>query len=247
MSLRGPHWGLAIGLLVLAGCEGRDDAGTADAGQASGNDAGAIAAPDLPGEPDAEAAAPDLAGLPDVGPTSPDSVSLPDAGPVSPDLARPSDAGPDSPDLARPSDVGPASPDLARPSDAGPDSPDLAGAPDAGTALPPWPDVEDKYISIDEVYARLQAGDPEMLLVNVVDEMYYNYGFIPGSLKIPYDTLEGRLAEVDPTRHIVLYCRRGVRSESAYTTLVNHDYPLVWVMEGGIEKWSAAGYPTVPE
>jgi rhodanese-related sulfurtransferase len=34
-----------------------------------------------------------------------------------------------------------------------------------------------------------------------------------------------------------------VRSEAAYDTLIANDYPNVWVMEGGIEAWIAAGYP----
>jgi rhodanese-related sulfurtransferase len=118
-------------------------------------------------------------------------------------------------------------------------SPWDTGVPDA------WPDG--KYITIEEVYARVQANDPEMLLINVVDEVFYNLGHIEGSLKITWDTLEANLDEVDSTRHIVIYCRRGVRSESAYTTLVDNGYPHVWVMENGIEAWIAAGYPTVPE
>lgn len=108
-----------------------------------------------------------------------------------------------------------------------------------------WP--SDKYITVDAVYAHLKAANPEMLLINVVDAQYYNLGFVAGSLKIPWDALAGRLSEVDPARHIVLYCRKGVRSESAYTTLMDHAYPHVWVMDGGIERWIAAGYPTVAQ
>jgi rhodanese-related sulfurtransferase len=108
-----------------------------------------------------------------------------------------------------------------------------------------WPSGE--YISVDDVYARQLASDPDMLPVNVVDEEYYNLGFIPGSLKIPWDTLAGRLGELDPDRHIVIYCRKGVRSESAYSTLRSGGFPLVWVMEGGVERWVAAGYPTVSD
>lgn len=89
--------------------------------------------------------------------------------------------------------------------------------------------------------------DLEMLLINVVDDEYYNLGHIAGSLKMPWDTLESRLSELDPGRHIVIYCRKGVRSESAYTTLSDNAFPLVWVMEGGIERWLTEGYPTVAE
>jgi rhodanese-related sulfurtransferase len=121
---------------------------------------------------------------------------------------------------------------------------DVTG-PEGGGALPLWPG--DEYISIDEVYARSQAGDPDMLLVNVVDPEYYSLGHIANSLKIPWDQLSRRLSEVDRARHVVVYCRKGVRSESAYTTLLDAGYPLIWVMQGGIEQWIAKGYPTVAE
>lgn len=126
--------------------------------------------------------------------------------------------------------------------------PSSEGTADRGTAedaLPPWPGG--KYIPINEVYERVRAGDPEMLLVNVSDEEFYDMGHIEGSLKIPWDLLNGRLDEVDADKHIVIYCRRGVRSESAYDTLTANDYPLVWVMESGLEAWIAAGYPTVAD
>lgn len=108
-----------------------------------------------------------------------------------------------------------------------------------------WP--VGKYLSVDEVYARVQAGDVDMLLVNVVDPEYYSLGFVAGSLKIPWNALDGRLAEVDRARHVVVYCRKGVRSESAYTTLANQAFPFVWIMEGGIERWIGAGYPVVAD
>jgi rhodanese-related sulfurtransferase len=180
--------------------------------------------------------APDSA---DVRQSSRDDTGGDDTG-VAPDLA---DARRnDGRDAGAPSDVVEAGRDGGR--DVGAVPADLAPAGDTGAALP-WP--TGKYISVDEVYARVQANDADMLLVNVVDEEYYSYGFIAGSLKIPWDTLAGRLGELDPARHIVAYCRRGTRSESAYTTLKDNAFPLVWTMEGGIEAWIAAGYPVVPE
>lgn len=113
----------------------------------------------------------------------------------------------------------------------------------AGTSTD-WP--EGKYISIDAVYEKTQSGDPDMLLINVVDEVFYNLGHIEGSLKITWDTLADHLDAVDSSKHIVIYCRRGVRSESAYATLTENSYQHVWIMDGGIEAWSNGGYPTVP-
>ena len=107
----------------------------------------------------------------------------------------------------------------------------------------PWP--EDRWITPTEVYERLVAGDSEMLPLNVVDEEFYDMGHIEGSLIIPWDLLPGRLPEVDRSRHIVVYCRRGVRTQSAYRTLIANGYELVWTMEGGLEAWLELEYPVV--
>ena len=134
--------------------------------------------------------------------------------------------------------------DAGRSGDA-PDAGSDAAPEDSGASETPWPDG--KYISIDEVHNRAEARDPEMLLLNVSDEEFYNLGHIAGSLAIPWDLLAGRIGEVDRTRHVVVYCRRGVRSEAAYTTLTGADSPYVWVMEDGLEAWIARGYPTVED
>ncbi len=124
------------------------------------------------------------------------------------------------------------------------DAGDDAETGSTGNVKSDWP-VE-KYISVDAVHRKTVQGDDEMFLVNVVDEEFYTLGHIEGSLKIPWDTLDAHLGEVDAAKHVVIYCRKGVRSESAYETLKGANYPMVWVMEGGIEVWIEKGYPTVP-
>lgn len=119
-----------------------------------------------------------------------------------------------------------------------------AGADTGSDPLPSWP--SGKYISIDEVYKRVQAKNPDNLLLNVSDEEFYNLGHIEGSLQIPWNILEDNLTKVDSKKNIIIYCRKGVRSESAYTTLSQNDYEHIWVMEGGLEDWISKGYPTVP-
>lgn len=126
--------------------------------------------------------------------------------------------------------------------DAGLDADGIAGGDWDG--LDPWPDERD--LTCEQVKATLDAADPRMLLLNVVDEEFYDLGHLPGSLIIPWDLLEGRLDEVDPDRYIVIYCRRGVRSEAAYTSLSDAGYAHLWVMAGGIERWIELGYPTEP-
>lgn len=119
-----------------------------------------------------------------------------------------------------------------------------AQADTAGSITPAaWP--TSKYISPQEVHQRLTDADTDLLLVNVVDEEYYDLGHIAGSLVIPWDLLPGRVSEVDAQRHVVLYCRRGVRSEAAYETLDSSGFADLWVMEGGLVAWLALGYTTL--
>ncbi len=234
-----------IGCLLFTGCSGGSDASGTDASPSSTADARETesAEPDLATAPDAAPSTPDLAVPPDTAATTPELGARPDTIPASPDVVSSPDA-PAAPDVKVAADTTPAAPDVKVAADTTPAAPDVKVSADTAPALA-WP--SGKYISVDEVQAHLQAGDPDLLLVNVVDEEFYDLGFVPGSLKIPWDTLASRLAEVDRQRHVVVYCRKGVRSESAYTTLVDAGYPLLWVMEGGIERWIAAGYPTVPE
>ena len=109
--------------------------------------------------------------------------------------------------------------------------------------LSPWP--TEKTLSCEEVRAYQVAADPRMLLLNVVDEEFYNLGHIEGSLVIPWDLLPGREDEVDHSRNVVIYCRRGVRSEAAYDSLEQAGFQHLWIMESGLERWIELGYPTV--
>lgn len=130
------------------------------------------------------------------------------------------------------------------PSDAGRQDGELRdGSAGGDLDLEAWP--SGKYLSCEEVRAYQLAADPRMLLLNVVDEEFYGLGHIEGSLVIPWDLLPDRLDEVDGEKHIVIYCRRGVRSEAAYDTLEGAGYGHLWVMESGIERWIELGYPTV--
>jgi rhodanese-related sulfurtransferase len=218
--------GMLLAAVVLFRCTESDDTGP---GSTTGEPSGGASTADNPdgGLPDGTANG-GGGGVADsgTGPTD-DAGEVDDAGDPGPvDAGEVDDAG-----------------DSGSPVDAG--EVDDAGA-DTGVvvdAAAPWPD--DESISIDEVYQRLQNDDPEMLLINVVDAQFYDLGYIEGSLTIPWDTLADNLDQVDPEMHIVLYCRRGVRSESAYDTLTANGYQLVWVMEGGLEAWIAEGYPTL--
>lgn len=120
------------------------------------------------------------------------------------------------------------------------------------TDTPPGDGVDcaidsEKYLTVAQVRGLLDSGCAGLLLLNVADVEFYNLGHIAGSLAIPWDALPDRISEVDAQQYIIIYCRRGVRSESAYSTLQAAGHARIWIMDGGIEAWRAAQYPVVEQ
>jgi rhodanese-related sulfurtransferase len=56
---------------------------------------------------------------------------------------------------------------------------------------------------------------------------------------------EDRLAQLDPTRPYVLYCRSGNRSGATAEMMTELGFEEVYEVDGGILAWVAAGQPVV--
>ncbi len=74
----------------------------------------------------------------------------------------------------------------------------------------------------------------------------YALGHLPGALNIPLRALKARLAEFDPSREIVAYCRGPycVLSYEAVSALRARGFK-VRRLEDGYPEWRAAGLPVV--
>jgi hydroxyacylglutathione hydrolase len=80
-------------------------------------------------------------------------------------------------------------------------------------------------------------------LVDVRETSEYQKAHAPGALHIPYQQLEGRLAELPAGRDLVLYCASGVRSSLAASILERHGIAAA-NMRGGFTSWVGADLPT---
>lgn len=67
-------------------------------------------------------------------------------------------------------------------------------------------------------------------------------GFIPGSVLIPINEVERRMAEIPRNRPVIVYCAVGSRSRPVAQALAGNGYPEVYNMRDGIVGWSRNGY-----
>ena len=63
------------------------------------------------------------------------------------------------------------------------------------------------------------------IIVDVRTKEEYNDGHVEGSINIPYDQID-KDTKLDKNKTILVYCKSGVRSNKAYTTLKNLGYDV---------------------
>ena len=103
-----------------------------------------------------------------------------------------------------------------------------------------------RVITLDELRARLDSGDP-VTLVEALPPMYYEQEHLPGAINIPHDEVDSLapvlLPEVDA--EIVVYCASGPCQNSGIASrrLASLGYANVSDYHEGKAEWIAAGLP----
>ena len=89
---------------------------------------------------------------------------------------------------------------------------------------------------------ELQGAD-DRTVIFVDTSRDFAAGHVPGASWIPRGWLELRIADVVPdvTRPLAVTCSDGTWSCLAATTLAGMGYRDVWVLDGGMAAWTAAG------
>ena len=109
-----------------------------------------------------------------------------------------------------------------------------SSAPAAAAALP-------AEIPVADAAAKRDAG---AFILDVRQPDEWNAVHIPGATLIPLDQLEARVNEVPKDKEVVVVCRSGNRSQQGRDILKSAGFSQVTSMAGGMNQWSAAGYPT---
>ena len=96
-------------------------------------------------------------------------------------------------------------------------------------------------VSTADALALREAG---AFILDVRQPEEWAAGHIPDATLIPLGDLSARIAEVPKDRQVVVVCRSGNRSAQGRDVLLGAGYPSVTSMAGGMNDWTAAGYPT---
>lgn len=99
-----------------------------------------------------------------------------------------------------------------------------------------------KVIGAQELKAKLDRGD-EFSLIMALDRRAYDRLHIPGS--VHFDDLAEAAEQLDPQGEVIVYCSNPLCSASikAYMLLRSRGFNNLYRFAGGLEEWSAAGYP----
>ena len=101
-------------------------------------------------------------------------------------------------------------------------------------------------ISPEDLHRRLQAGD-DIQLIDVREEMEFEYCHLPGSLLLPLDELPRRAAEIRTEGPVVVICHHGVRSAHALGYLRQRlGRTNVINLRGGVDAWALQVDPAFP-
>jgi glyoxylase-like metal-dependent hydrolase (beta-lactamase superfamily II)/rhodanese-related sulfurtransferase len=101
------------------------------------------------------------------------------------------------------------------------------------------------FMSLQELLARVQSGDGELVILDVREREAYEAGHVAGARLLPRGQLELRVNEElpDPTRRILTCCEFGRISTLAASTLRVMGFQRAVALDGGMKAWRDAGYP----
>ncbi len=103
-----------------------------------------------------------------------------------------------------------------------------------------------REISISELYKKVKKPSPNLMLVNVLGERFYNdchiklpEGVKAVSISAPLRVLEEKAATWDKNKEIIVYCAciECDASYKAYKKLIELGFKNVTAYEGGIREW----------
>ena len=96
-----------------------------------------------------------------------------------------------------------------------------------------------------KLFADKIKETPKAQIVDVRTPEEYAEGHLKNSVNIDWnvDGFDDKASGLDKNRPVFVYCRSGKRSSSAAKRLTSLGFTKIYNMQGGMNKWEAAGLP----
>ena len=100
-------------------------------------------------------------------------------------------------------------------------------------------------ISVQDAAALLQNPPEGLVIVDVRTPAEFREGHLPGAVNMDYfgGPFETQIQSLPKTAPVLLYCRTGNRSGSAYDIMTKAGIGNILHMNEGITKWQQLGLP----
>ncbi len=102
-----------------------------------------------------------------------------------------------------------------------------------------------ELITPEEMDSLLKMGEVQLIDVRTPKE--YVEGYIEGAINIDFRNkdFEERIAKVDKSKPIAVYCGRGGRSGKCSAYMKKAGFTKIYDLNGGITEWKFKGKPVV--
>ena len=100
-------------------------------------------------------------------------------------------------------------------------------------------------ISVQDAAALLQNPPQGLVILDVRTPAEFREGHLPGAVNMDYfgGPFETQVQSLPKTAPVLLYCRTGNRSGSAYDVMTKAGIGNILHMNEGITKWQQLGLP----
>lgn len=115
-------------------------------------------------------------------------------------------------------------------------------------ALATRPDLVSTTKRVDpNTFSDELSSPTPALVLDIRNPREYALKHIPGSVNIPLNHLEERLAELPRDRRLSIHCAGGYRSSIGASILEQHGFNNLVELTGGLAAWESANLPLVSE
>lgn len=98
-----------------------------------------------------------------------------------------------------------------------------------------------KKVSVQQLISDLSSGTDIVQFVDLRDKSIFQSGHIPGAINLPLADLEKDQSKISPIKKVVIYGKDDGASNQAAVALFDFNFFSVYVLDGGLDAWKAAG------